>query len=457
MLARWADAHWDIGRDFGTIGARRGDHHRRGHDLPRRRLRRADPQAGGGLRGQPRGRPGAPRLHRQRDGAAAARRWSSSTRTAGWPTSPRGCCARPGRPRCRFGDDPLRMMRAARFAAQLGVRRGARGARRRCARWPTTRDRLGRAGPRRAGQAAAVAATPRRGLLAARRDRPGRPRAARAAGAAAGGRRAPPPQGRLRALADGARAGHRARGTGRRAAGVGARPRPRAAPGRAAARHRQAGDPPVRGRRRRVASTTTRWSAPSWPPSGCKALRFDKDTIKAVARLVELHLRFHGYGEGQWTDSAVRRYVTDAGPLLPRLHRLTRSDSHHPQPAQGRAARRAPTTTLEARIERAARAGGAGQGAARARRQRDRRGPRHQAGPRARPGLQAPARGAARRGADRQGRGAGAAARSGGRSSPSRRPSPRPSPRPRPPARPTCRPRLADPVRFQHFAGVSPV
>jgi poly(A) polymerase len=58
-----------------------------------------------------------------------------------------------------------------------------------------------------------------------------------------------------------------------------------------------------------------------------KALRYDKDTVKAVSRLVELHLRFHGYGEGHWTDSAVRRYVTDAGPLLPRLHRLTRSDS----------------------------------------------------------------------------------------------------------------------------------
>jgi len=57
-----------------------------------------------------------------------------------------------------------------------------------------------------------------------------------------------------------------------------------------------------------------------------RALRFDKDTIKAVSRLVELHLRFHGYGTGQWTDSAVRRYVTDAGPLLPRLHRLTRAD-----------------------------------------------------------------------------------------------------------------------------------
>lgn len=57
-----------------------------------------------------------------------------------------------------------------------------------------------------------------------------------------------------------------------------------------------------------------------------KALRFDKDTVKQVARLVELHLRFHGYGDGEWTDSAVRRYVTDAGPLLHRLHKLTRSD-----------------------------------------------------------------------------------------------------------------------------------
>ncbi|WP_306233916.1 CCA tRNA nucleotidyltransferase [Agrococcus beijingensis] len=57
-----------------------------------------------------------------------------------------------------------------------------------------------------------------------------------------------------------------------------------------------------------------------------KALRFDNDTVKAVARLVELHLRFYGYGEQAWTDSAVRRYVRDAGPLLERLHILTRSD-----------------------------------------------------------------------------------------------------------------------------------
>jgi poly(A) polymerase len=57
------------------------------------------------------------------------------------------------------------------------------------------------------------------------------------------------------------------------------------------------------------------------------ALRYPKDVVEAVARLTFLHLRFHGYGDGRWTDSAVRRYVTDAGDLLPRLHKLVRSDS----------------------------------------------------------------------------------------------------------------------------------
>ncbi|WP_158867291.1 CCA tRNA nucleotidyltransferase [Leifsonia sp. AG29] len=56
------------------------------------------------------------------------------------------------------------------------------------------------------------------------------------------------------------------------------------------------------------------------------ALRFDKATIDAVARLIELHLRFFGYADAKWTDSAVRRYVRDAGPELERLHMLTRAD-----------------------------------------------------------------------------------------------------------------------------------
>jgi poly(A) polymerase len=57
-----------------------------------------------------------------------------------------------------------------------------------------------------------------------------------------------------------------------------------------------------------------------------KALRFSNDVTEQVARLVELHLRFHGYGTGEWTDSAVRRYVRDAGDQLARLHVLTRAD-----------------------------------------------------------------------------------------------------------------------------------
>ena len=57
-----------------------------------------------------------------------------------------------------------------------------------------------------------------------------------------------------------------------------------------------------------------------------RALRFDNDTVGAVSRLVELHLRFFGYSDQAWTDSAVRRYVRDADELLERLHVLTRAD-----------------------------------------------------------------------------------------------------------------------------------
>jgi poly(A) polymerase len=57
-----------------------------------------------------------------------------------------------------------------------------------------------------------------------------------------------------------------------------------------------------------------------------QALRFDNDTIKAVCLLIELHLRFFGYSDQAWTDSAIRRYVRDAGDQLLRLHALTRAD-----------------------------------------------------------------------------------------------------------------------------------
>ncbi|MFI7574446.1 CCA tRNA nucleotidyltransferase [Micromonospora sp. NPDC049497] len=57
-----------------------------------------------------------------------------------------------------------------------------------------------------------------------------------------------------------------------------------------------------------------------------KAMRYSKEITSQVVGLVALHLRFYGYGRGEWTDSAVRRYVADAGDLLPRVHKLTRSD-----------------------------------------------------------------------------------------------------------------------------------
>jgi len=82
-----------------------------------------------------------------------------------------------------------------------------------------------------------------------------------------------------------------------------------------------------------------------------QALRFPKDLTDDVALLVELHLRFHGYGTGEWTDSAVRRYVRDAGDQLVRLHKLTRADSTTRNRKRAMALQRA-YDDLEKRIER---------------------------------------------------------------------------------------------------------
>ena len=82
-----------------------------------------------------------------------------------------------------------------------------------------------------------------------------------------------------------------------------------------------------------------------------QALRFSKEQTEAVSRLVELHLRFHGYGDGEWTDSAVRRYVRDAGDQLARLHVLTRADCTTRNRRKAERLRRA-YDDLEARIER---------------------------------------------------------------------------------------------------------
>lgn len=84
-----------------------------------------------------------------------------------------------------------------------------------------------------------------------------------------------------------------------------------------------------------------------------RALRYSSDDVAAVTRLVELHLRFHGYreGDGGWTDSAVRRYVRDAGPLLDELNELTRCDCTTRNVAKARALATR-MDELEARIAR---------------------------------------------------------------------------------------------------------
>jgi poly(A) polymerase len=80
-------------------------------------------------------------------------------------------------------------------------------------------------------------------------------------------------------------------------------------------------------------------------------LRFPSAVVDDVAKLMELHLRFHGYGGGEWTDSAVRRYVRDAGDLLERLHVLTRADCTTRNRRKAMALRQT-YDNLEARIAR---------------------------------------------------------------------------------------------------------
>ena len=82
-----------------------------------------------------------------------------------------------------------------------------------------------------------------------------------------------------------------------------------------------------------------------------RELRYPNDLTDDVAKLVELHLRFHGYGTGEWTDSAVRRYVRDAGDQLVRLHKLTRADSTTRNRKRAQALQSA-YNDLEQRIER---------------------------------------------------------------------------------------------------------
>ncbi len=317
ILAGWADAVWDVGRAFGTIGCRKGDWTL---EITTFRSEVYDPSSrkpevdfGDSLAGD---------LGR-RDFTVNAMAVSLPDRTFEDPHGGLVDLAHqelrtPGRPEDSFGDDPLRMMRAARFSAQLGFTVApevveamrAMASRIEIVSAERVRDELVKLvlapWPRRGftllvetGLAALV--LPELPALALERDEHHRHKDVY--------------EHTLTVLDQSIdlerERGHAPDFVGRFAALMHDIGKPRT-------RKFQGGGLVTFHHHDVVGAKLTR--------KRMKELRFSTDQIDAVSTLVELHLRFHGYGEGEWTDSAVRRYVRDAGDQLERLHILTRAD-----------------------------------------------------------------------------------------------------------------------------------
>jgi poly(A) polymerase len=320
LLRAWGDAHWEIGREFGTIGARRGDVV---VEVTTYRSEQYDPAS----------RKPEVRFGDTLTGDLSRRDFTVNAMAVRLPgmtfVDPhdglRDLAARvlrtPGAPEVSFGDDPLRMMRAARFAAQLGFDVDP-------------------------GVVAAMSAMAGRiEIVSAERVRTELEKTLLA----------PSPRPGLVLLVDSGIAGYvlpelpalkleidehnRHKDVYEHSLTVldqaialedgpdGPVPGPDLVLRLAALLH-DVGKPATRKFEPggRVSFHHHEVVGAKLVARRLRALRFDGATVKQVARLTELHLRFHGYGEGAWTDSAVRRYVTDAGPLLTRLHKLTRSD-----------------------------------------------------------------------------------------------------------------------------------
>jgi poly(A) polymerase len=317
ILAGWADAVWDVGRAFGTIGCRKGDWTL---EITTFRSEVYDPSSrkpevdfGDSLAGD---------LGR-RDFTVNAMAVSLPDRTFEDPHGGLVDLAHqelrtPGRPEDSFGDDPLRMLRAARFAAQLGFAvapevveaMGAMASRIEIVSAERVRDELVKlvlaAWPRRGltllvetGLAALV--LPELPALALERDEHHRHKDVYEHTLTVLDQSIDLEQER----------GHAPDFVGRFAALMHDIGKPKT-------RKFQGGGQVTFHHHDVVGAKLTR--------KRMKELRFSTDQIDAVSTLVELHLRFHGYGEGEWTDSAVRRYVRDAGDQLERLHILTRAD-----------------------------------------------------------------------------------------------------------------------------------
>jgi poly(A) polymerase len=312
-----ADAHWDIGREFGTIGARLGD------QTVEITTYRSDTYDGTT-------RKPAVEFGTTLEGDLTRRDFTINAMALRLPqcvlVDPSGGVEdllggrlrTPGAPEVSFGDDPLRMMRAARFVAQLGFVLDP------------------------AAASAATGLAPSIGMVSRERIGDELRKLLLAPGASAG----------IRSLVD---------------IGVAAEVLPEIPALRLEidehARHKDVYEHSLTALDRAIALEAERGHPPTLvlrlavllhdigkPDTrrieqdgsvtfhhhdalGAKLaarrlreLRFDNDTVKAVAELIRLHLRFFGYAGGAWSDSAVRRYVRDAGSLLEWLHILSRAD-----------------------------------------------------------------------------------------------------------------------------------
>jgi poly(A) polymerase len=341
LLTGWADATWDIGRAFGTIGSRKGDFV---VEITTYRSDHYDPAS----------RKPAVAFGTSLDGDLGRRDFTVNAMAVRVPSRDfvdpyggvvdlaHGLLRTPGRPEDSFSDDPLRMMRAARFAAQLGFTvepsvveaMTAMADRISIISAERVRDelvklvlaphpRLGLTLLVETGLAALV--LPELPALILEKDEHHRHKDVY--------------QHTLTVLEQSMDLEDRLGGpdfVSRFAAlmhDVG-KPRTRRfmADGAVTFHHHDV-----------VGAKLTR--------KRMQALKFSGDDTEAVSRLVELHLRFHGYGDGQWTDSAVRRYVRDAGDQLDRLHVLTRADCTTRNRRKAERLRRT-YDELEARIER---------------------------------------------------------------------------------------------------------
>jgi poly(A) polymerase len=344
LLAGWADAIWDVGRAFGTIGCRKGEWQIEittfRSDTYERSSRKPSVDYGDTLDGD--------LVRRDFTVNAMAvvlpeRRFEDPY--GGLLDLAHGVLRTPGRPEDSFSDDPLRMMRAARFAAQLGFvvdnavvdAVTAMADRIEIVSAERVRDELSKL---------LLGKYPRRGLTLVVRT---------------GLAEHVLPE--LPALALERDEHHRHKDVYEHTLtvleqSIGLEDRLPDSPdlvSRLAALMHDVGKPATR--RFSDDGTVTFHHhdvvGAKMTRKRLRALRFPNDVVDDVAKLVELHLRFHGYGSGEWTDSAVRRYVRDAGDQLDRLHVLTRADCTTRNARKAERLRRS-YDDLEARIARLA-------------------------------------------------------------------------------------------------------